>query len=190
MRDSTIIYRSFYEAIIELPKESQAEVWEAICEYSFNFKEIELTGINKTIFKLIKPQLEANNRKYKNGVKGGEHGTKGGRPKAEKTPKEPQGNPTETPNDNGNDNDNGNVVDLTEDFETFWKAYPKHTKKNDARAEWSRTRPSLEEILTALKWQKNLVGWTEHDGKYVSTAAQYLEDERYLDKKPRAYNPH
>jgi len=67
MRDSTIIYRSFYEAIKELPKTNQAEVWEAVFEYSLNFNEIELKGLSKTIFTLIKPNIAANIKKYHNG---------------------------------------------------------------------------------------------------------------------------
>lgn len=67
MRDSFIIYRSFYEAICDLDADSQAQVFKAICEYSLNFKEIELTGVAKTIFRLIKPQLDANNKRYENG---------------------------------------------------------------------------------------------------------------------------
>ena len=84
MRDSTIIYRSFFEAIKELPIINQGEVWNAVFEYSFNFKEPKLTGISKTVFILIKPQIEANIRRYQAGVKtgilGSEHGKKGGRP--------------------------------------------------------------------------------------------------------------
>ncbi len=68
-RDSTIIYRSFYEAIIELQDKNQAELWRAIFEYSLNFEQIELTGLSKTIFTLIKPQLDANIQRYKNGKK-------------------------------------------------------------------------------------------------------------------------
>lgn len=68
MRDSTIIYRSFYEAIIELPTQNQAEVWKAVFEYSLNFTEIELVGLSKTIFTLIKPQLDANIKRYKSGI--------------------------------------------------------------------------------------------------------------------------
>lgn len=69
MRESMIIYRSFYEAIREIPKKNQAEVWNAIFEFSLNFNEVELKGISKTIFSLIKPQLTANITKYKNGSK-------------------------------------------------------------------------------------------------------------------------
>jgi hypothetical protein len=68
-RDSMLIYRSFYEAIRELPKENQAEVWEAVFELGFNFNEIELKGLSKTIFTLIKPNIIANYNRYKNGSK-------------------------------------------------------------------------------------------------------------------------
>ena len=67
MRESFIIYRSFYEAICDLPDTNQSEVWRAICEYSLNFNEIELTGVSRTIFRLIKPQLDANLKRYANG---------------------------------------------------------------------------------------------------------------------------
>ncbi len=70
MKDSTIIYRSFYEAMSGLDKEVKADLWEAIFELSLNFKEIELTGIANNMFQLIKPQIYANIAKYKNGCKG------------------------------------------------------------------------------------------------------------------------
>lgn len=70
-RDNMIIYRSFYEAITELENlEDQAKIWQAIYELGFNGNEhIALTGIQKTIFKLIKPQIEANIKRYQNGKK-------------------------------------------------------------------------------------------------------------------------
>ena len=45
-RDSMLIYRSFYEAIKELKKENQADVWAAVHEYGLNRNEIELKGIS------------------------------------------------------------------------------------------------------------------------------------------------
>ena len=68
-RDSMIIYRSFFEAIKELPKENQSEVWNAVYELGLNGKRIELKGISKTIFTLIAPQLDANYKKFLNGIK-------------------------------------------------------------------------------------------------------------------------
>ena len=69
MRDSMIIYRSFYEAIKELEKTDQADVWDAIYSYGLDFKEVELKGMAKVVFTLIKPQLDANIERYKNGKK-------------------------------------------------------------------------------------------------------------------------
>jgi hypothetical protein len=62
-----LIYRSFYEAIKDLPLEDQAQVWNAIFELGLNQNEIQLTGIASTIFKLVKPQIEANIRRFQNG---------------------------------------------------------------------------------------------------------------------------
>ena len=65
-REWFIFYQSFWEAINELPKENQLELYRAIADYSFTLKEPGLTGLSKTIWILIKPQIEANNRKYLN----------------------------------------------------------------------------------------------------------------------------
>lgn len=108
-----IIYRSFYEAIKSLPENSRLELYEAIFELGLNFNEIKLEGISKSLFTLIKPQIEANNRKAEagmmNGKKGAEHGKKGGRPPKEKPPKNPQETPKKPSNVNVNDNVNDNV---------------------------------------------------------------------------------
>ena len=69
MRDTFIFYRSFYEAIKDLPDKDQLLIFQAISEYSLNHKEIGLTGISKTVFILIKPNLEANYQRFVNGSK-------------------------------------------------------------------------------------------------------------------------
>ena len=58
-----------YEAIRELPKDVQAEVYNAIFEFSLDFKEPQLTGLSKTIWTLIRPVLEKGNTNYMNGSK-------------------------------------------------------------------------------------------------------------------------
>jgi hypothetical protein len=67
MRDSCIFYRSFYESINELPDINKLEIYNAIFSYSLNFIELELTGLSKSIFTLIKPQLDANIKRFNNG---------------------------------------------------------------------------------------------------------------------------
>lgn len=77
-RSGFVFYRSFWEAIKELPSENQLELYQAITEYSFtgkmwkkNGKKIEkLNWISQTVWILIKPQLDANLAKYNNGKMG------------------------------------------------------------------------------------------------------------------------
>lgn len=105
-RDSFIFYRSFYEAINDLPEKSQLKVYKAICEMSLNFDEIDLSGLSLTIFKLIKPQLEANNKRYINGSKGG--APKGNQNATKRQSKNNQKTTKKQPNNNENVNENEN----------------------------------------------------------------------------------
>ena len=70
-RDSFVFYRSFFEAVSELKPKEQTEVILAICEYALNGTERQLSGVQKAVFILIKPNLDANQKKYENGKKGG-----------------------------------------------------------------------------------------------------------------------
>lgn len=88
MRNSFIFYRSFYEAIKDLPRDIQGEIYTAIMEYGLNGNETEnLKPVARSIFTLIKPNLQANIARYENGKKGG-------RPK--KDEEKPKENLTET----------------------------------------------------------------------------------------------
>lgn len=73
-----LFYISFYEAMQELPDKDRLKLYDAITEYGL-FGEVKkpLSGISKACFALIKPQIDAN-EKRRNG------GKKGGRPKNEK----------------------------------------------------------------------------------------------------------
>lgn len=106
MRDSFIIYRSFYDAISDLPKEEQADVYNAICMFSLDQKEPQLTGVSSTIFKLIRPQLESNYKRYENGK---QPKTKQEKSKTEAKPKQNKSKTEANKNVNVNDNVNNNV---------------------------------------------------------------------------------
>ena len=99
MRESFVFYESFYLAISELSAAQQSKTFQAICRYALYEELPELKGASAAVFRLVKPQIDANNRRYENGKKGAEHGVKGGRPKNPKeTPSKPLKNPKETPN--------------------------------------------------------------------------------------------
>lgn len=71
MRKGFVFYESFYDAISDLGLQQQAKIYNAICRYALFDELPELSGALSTVFKLIKPQIDANNKKYENGKKGG-----------------------------------------------------------------------------------------------------------------------
>ena len=122
MRDTTVFYKSFVDAIETQSKEIQAEIYHLVFDYAFNGTEPnqeEYNSVSIAMFMLMRPQIDANNKKYENGKKGG-------RTKAEPndnqtvTKSKPNRNQTETktepksekeePNVNVNVNDNVNVL--------------------------------------------------------------------------------
>ena len=112
MRDSCIFYRSFFESIKLLPKKYQLQFYEALFNYALNEESpSKLSGSAAALFKALQPQIDANNRRYENGCKGG-------RPKKNQTETKvkPNNNQTESkPKRNVNDNENVNVNDNEND---------------------------------------------------------------------------
>ena len=71
-RESFVFYRSFYEAIHDLPKDIRLEVLTAIIEYAlFGRVPEDLKPFARGMFTLIKPNIDANTARYENGKKGG-----------------------------------------------------------------------------------------------------------------------
>lgn len=93
MRDSMVFYRSFWEAATDLSEEDQLKVFRAIIGYALDGIEPEGKGIASAIFKMAKPQIDANGQRYKNGIKGG-------RPKTEAEPDDNQAVTEQKPKDN------------------------------------------------------------------------------------------
>ena len=62
-KESFVFYKSFYDALQDL------KVYDTICDLALNGNETKLTGVAKTIFTLIKPQILANTKRYENGKK-------------------------------------------------------------------------------------------------------------------------
>jgi hypothetical protein len=161
-----IFYRSFYEALKELPTTEKAEIYDAIFSYSLDFTENDLAGISKSIFTLIKPQLDANLKRYENGKK----------PKVKTEANDKQTiskteanelqiisktvtnvNDNVNDNNNKNDNQNNNVLLIKET----------KPKKNfeDRKLEF---RDKLHEIMIVESVDKNMVKefylyWTEQN---------------------------
>ena len=191
-RDSFIFYRSFYEAIKCLNDADAVQCFRAITSYALDGEEIEVEGAAKAIFITVKPQIDANNRKYLNGLKGG-------KPKRnqEETKMKPKRNQEETKaepnvNDNVNDNDNDinnnivkidyqNIVNL---YNTICVSFPKVTKLSDSRKRAIRARLksySVEDLKTAFQMAEESDFLSGRSGKW-NASFDWLMNETNLVK--------
>ena len=59
-------YRSYYDALKELPAEEFRDIVLAVCAYALDGEEPELSGVARTIFTLIRPTLEVGRSKAEN----------------------------------------------------------------------------------------------------------------------------
>jgi hypothetical protein len=78
-------------------------------------------------------------------------------------------------------------VEKIDDFEVFWKAYPKKTGKGKAQLQWKKQTPSIEACLKALDQQRNTTQWIREDGRYIPNPATWIYQKRWLDE-PRIPN--
>ncbi len=94
-RDSFVFYRSFKTVFSDLPETDALALFKALLDYALDGQETQLSGHLHTIFELIRPQIDSNNRKYYNGKSGG-------RPLAKAKPNDNQSITTKEPNNNQN----------------------------------------------------------------------------------------
>ena len=107
MRDSFVFYRSFYESIKLLPKKYQTQCFEALCRYALDDVPFEgVPGTVEAILRSFKFQVDANNRKYENGKRGGR--PKKNQAETKTKPNDNQSKSKHKPNDNVNVNVNVN----------------------------------------------------------------------------------
>lgn len=68
----------------------------------------------------------------------------------------------------------------SENFDIFWKRYPKKVEKKKSFEKWLRIKPDLNLIMKALEWQ--IPKWAKDNFKYVPNALTYLNGERWNDE--------
>jgi hypothetical protein len=100
-RDSFIFYRSFYDASKCLKTEEKAQLFDAICSYALDEKVEQLEGTAYGMFQLVKPQLDANRKRFNNGCIKKQKGSKK-EAKAKQTKSKIEANVNVNPNVNEN----------------------------------------------------------------------------------------
>lgn len=89
-RDSFVFYRSFFESAQMMNKSERLRFYDMLAAYALNGVEpSEVKGASGVAFLSSRPSIDANNRKYENG-------SKGGRPKKNQTETKPKPNHNQT----------------------------------------------------------------------------------------------
>lgn len=213
-RESYVFYRSFYEAISDIDNPlDRLALHEAIAAYSLDGVIPELTGLPRTLWRLMEPNLAANNKRYKDG-------NKGGRPK--KKPKETTGSEEKKPLvilDNNHSSETQETTgfeknkpnkdkdkdvdkdkdkeekktkakkiqtlkpDYENDFFVFWKEYPEKKAKPHALKAFEKARKKAS--LTEIMDGLNEYIRCKPPNISFAHPASWLNAERWTDK----YNP-
>ena len=175
MRDSFVFYKSFYEALKSVPKKHRLEIYDAVFAYAFESSEPSLSGVPRALWELIRPQLDASERRYENAKKGAEYGKKGGRPRKTEVQEKPlKGYETKTlnvnVNENVNDNENVNVnasastqssSDHYLEVEDYYRNYCL-AKGYQARANFTERFLSYRH---SKDWQADVRSWADKDAE-------------------------
>ena len=79
-----------------------------------------------------------------------------------------------------------------ENFERFWRAYPKKRRKPDALVAWKRKaseRPPIDRLLAALESHKASADWQKDSGKYIPHPKKWLMGHCWNDEVEPAQPP-
>jgi hypothetical protein len=190
-RNSFIFYASFWEAIKEVPRDVQGEVLTAIIEYGlYGVTTEQLKPIAKAMFTLIKPQLDANHKRYLNGKRGG---APPGNTNAAKTTEEQPKNNQKQPNENDNGNYNANLNSNVNDNPPAHTALA-HVPTKQAVREYfyqvstDKALAEKQHLSFYLKWDG--LGWEDKGSplkKWTSYADKFIInwDKNEKESKPK-----
>lgn len=157
MREGFILYRSFFEALSELSDEQKGKCLSAISEYALYGNEPNLTDpVVRLFYTMAKPQIDANNKRFENG-------RKGGRPKTEVKPKENQNITKDEPKEKEKEKEKDKVkdnVNVKENNNLNNNIILSQTKKFK--------KPTVEEINTYCTERKNTISAEDFYNFYES----------------------
>ena len=177
-RKQFTFYRSYYDALMQLPVASRGKIFVAIMEYGLFGKEPQdLTSVQKACFFLIKPTLEAGIKRsgvmvFSSGA-GKKFSNKGEKEKEKEKEIEKE---IETENEHP----------AGECFEQFWNLYPVKIGKQAALDAWKTVRPDAREVLEGLDRWLGSCQWKKEDGRFIPRAAKFLSEKHYLESPKQA----
>lgn len=164
-RKSFLIYIDSLPVLDDLTDEQAGKLFKAISSYHKG-EDLELDSLTRIAFSPFKSQFIRDDEKYQKIVERNKNnGLKGGRPKTEVNPEKPSGlngnpeNPRKADSDSDSDSDIKHIdqskialsVSFEEQFNKWWKHYPKKVAKPKAFSIWkSKTKAMDTETIVAF----------------------------------------
>lgn len=91
----------------------------------------------------------------------------------------------EEPQKHTNKNEKKERNIYAQNFESFWKAYPKKKAKPEALKAFTKVNPDtvlMEKILRAIESAKMTDDWKKENGQFIPYPATWLNGQRWLDE--------
>lgn len=194
-RGQFTFYRSYFEAIMEIPEEERLGVLAAIIAYGLDGTEPEgLSPIQKAVFILVRPTLDAGRKKAIGGKRGGDK-TQASRKLAASMA---QASCKHAASKKEEEKEKENEIEIENEcygaasaaFEEFWNLYPVKLEKQDARKAWDEgiSQKDVGFVMDGLARWRQSGQWTSDGGRFVPRAAKWLRG-RHFENPPEAAAP-
>ena len=215
-RKQFTFYESFYRAMRKIEKKKvRADILDAICAYALYGRLPKANKISPEalmMFEMAKPVLDAARKKAEAAAGKDEDKIEEGQNKDKTKIKEGR-RKDKTKTTAGSEEDDGKEKEIEkeieiekeneieneierdsvnagarEGFDIFWDMYPKKADRDGAWVEFQRTEESLQVLLDALREHMRSAQWLEDGGRFIPKAAQWLKQQRWLEKPPQQKN--
>ena len=198
-RKQFTFYQSFREALalIEDPME-RLMAYEIIVGYALDGIAPQLDTFPKIVqmaYMLIKPTLESSKRKAQGGMNGtpckqnekiGERCRKDHEKEKEVEKDKEKDKEVETEIETEIETETESKSERAggKAFAWFWAVYPKKIGKEEACREFCKVTEPVEELVRAVKRQKQSVQWQKENGRHIPRPATWLRERRWTDELP------
>lgn len=197
MMDKYYFYQSYYEALKSMKPSVRYAIREAIDEYMFADKEpVFKDVVSKSIWTLLLPTLHKSKIYFANGKLKSktDANQKQNGSKSEANQKQIK---SKTDANVGicssKEKDKEKDKEITPispkgtdvDFEKFWKVYPKHISKQEAKKAFLKAikKVDLDVLINAVKKQSMWVQWQKDNHAFVPHASTWLNQGRWEDEE-------
>lgn len=183
-REFFCAYHSYLDAIEPLDDAERGRLFTACLTYSKTGESPPLTGNERFVFPSLKGQIDRDRASYEEkcqrmrtiGEKGlvsqGKCKQKDAYASKEKEKEKPV-----------------SLSPSLSSFESFWSLYPRKANREAALKAWESISPDealTQQILTAVKRQKQSDQWTDDGGKFIPYPAKWLTERRWEDEPEQA----